>query len=205
MLYHKWMCNINYAHTLVYLPYSAFDCISSCNNGLPLRVTVLPFSSIREDCTVHCALYPAEYSTGKGWRCVHALIHHLPSPPFTSLHLPLSPIYMDINHWWGQEKWSELYKCREELRVLGRGGGCTSKNKLFLGLRWGKLWFRQAANCVSGDLRSQYIEGAIKQEVDFISWLLQISHRRSSIGLGGLQWQPLLMGSLWSSNQNLIS
>ena len=35
---------------------SSIDCISTCNNGLTLRITVLPFSSVREDSTVHCTL-----------------------------------------------------------------------------------------------------------------------------------------------------
>ena len=42
---------------------SSIDCVSTCNNGLTLRITVLPFSSVREDSTVHCTLQ----CTIQGW------------------------------------------------------------------------------------------------------------------------------------------
>ena len=41
----------------------SIDCVSTCNNGLTLRITVLPFSSVREDSTVHCTLQ----CTIQGW------------------------------------------------------------------------------------------------------------------------------------------
>ena len=39
------------------------DFISTCNNSLTHRITVLPFSSVREDSTVHCTLQ----CTIQGW------------------------------------------------------------------------------------------------------------------------------------------
>ena len=42
---------------------SSLDFISTYHNGLTLRITVLPFSSVREDSTVHCTLQ----CTIQGW------------------------------------------------------------------------------------------------------------------------------------------
>ena len=43
---------------------SSIDCDSTCDYSLTLRITVLPFSSVREDSTVHCTLQ----CTIQGWR-----------------------------------------------------------------------------------------------------------------------------------------